>query len=347
MPEITSAEAIRAKLREFEERVDGAITAAKALARIKTDAEKLLADIQGISANSEQSLQKVEGIHLQLQTLHHDWETLKRQVDRTQAESKEIHSWHLSELDSAIDSIATKLAEAEARLAEATELSLAKQAALLKRLDESTHSNAEVITTAKTLVLERAEKLNELLATTRDELQGKIHAELRYAEELLDLQFKEAEQKTEAKLQSTTTLLADTAKNNEHLLREQMASFREEMKRSLSEHQQTLDRQLTDFLNKQNALVQNLTQQIDGYSRLSQAQSAKLAETDTKLTELSSELSAHKTQATNDLTILAANISELKAFLAKVESSSQATVALLDETIEKLKKVPLVGGKFR
>lgn len=347
MPEITSVKDIRAKLSEFDERMDGAITAAKTLARIKTDAEKLLADLQDISAKSEQSLQKVDGIQLQLQNLHHDWEALKKQVDRTQAESKEIHTWHLSELDSAIDSIGTKLVEAEARLAEATELSLANQAALLKRLDESTRSNAEAAATAKTLVLERADKLNELLVTARDELQGKVNAELRYAEELLDLQFKEIEQKTETKLQSATTLLADTAKNNEHLLREQMDSFKEEMKRTLSEHQQTLDRQLTDFLNKQNALVQNLTQQIDSYSRLSQAQSTELAEISTRLKELSSELAAHKTQTTNDLTALAVSIPELKALLAKVESSSQATAAQLDETIEKLKKVPLVGGKFK
>ena len=65
MPEITSVETIRAKLREFEERVDGAITAAKTLARIKTDAEKLLTEIQGISTKSELSLQKAEGVRLQ------------------------------------------------------------------------------------------------------------------------------------------------------------------------------------------------------------------------------------------------------------------------------------------
>ena len=37
------------------------------------------------------------------------------------------------------------------------------------------------------------------------------------------------------------------------------------MRRTLSEHQQSLDRQTTDFLNKQTALVQNLAQRIDSY----------------------------------------------------------------------------------
>ena len=49
MPEIANVERIREKLREFEERVDGAVAAAKTLTRIKSDAEKLLTNIEGVS----------------------------------------------------------------------------------------------------------------------------------------------------------------------------------------------------------------------------------------------------------------------------------------------------------
>jgi hypothetical protein len=77
MPEITSVETIRAKLDEFEDRMDGAITAAKTLARIKTDAERLLTDVQGISAKSEHSLQKAESIAV-LQRLMGDNRMLPR-----------------------------------------------------------------------------------------------------------------------------------------------------------------------------------------------------------------------------------------------------------------------------
>ena len=98
MPEITSVESIRAKLGEFENRVDGAITAAKTLARVKTDAEKLLADIQVSSTKSEGSLQKAEAVRLQLQQLQREWEGLKQQVDKSQTESKEALEFLLSEL---------------------------------------------------------------------------------------------------------------------------------------------------------------------------------------------------------------------------------------------------------
>ena len=82
MPEIASVERIREKLREFEERVDSAVAAAKTLARIKGDAEKLLTNIEGVSTKSEQSLQKAEGVRLQLQQLQNEWDTLKQQVRR-------------------------------------------------------------------------------------------------------------------------------------------------------------------------------------------------------------------------------------------------------------------------
>lgn len=69
MPEITGVEAVRAKLQEFEERVAGAITAAKALARIKNDAGKLLGGIEENSAKADQALRKAENIRNQLQQL--------------------------------------------------------------------------------------------------------------------------------------------------------------------------------------------------------------------------------------------------------------------------------------
>ena len=76
------------------------------------------------------------------------------------------------------------------------------------------------------------------------------------------------------------------------------------MQRSLTEHQQALDDQLTEFLNKQNALVQNLNQQIDSYSSASQAQSADLVATNTKLGELSSAFNASKGTMATELATL-------------------------------------------
>lgn len=92
--------------------MDGATTAAKALARVKTDSERLLADIQGNSTKSEQALQKAECVRLYLHELQREWEALKQQVDKAPVESTETRDLLLSELNSAIQSLGKKVAEA-------------------------------------------------------------------------------------------------------------------------------------------------------------------------------------------------------------------------------------------
>jgi len=339
MPEIASVERIREKLHEFEERVDGAVAAAKSLARIKGDAEKLLTNIEGVSTKSEQSLQKAEGVRLQLQQLQNEWGVLKQQVEKAQTEAKETREFLLDELASTIQRIGKKVSEAEERLRATNKVSLAEKAELLKRLDSNTHSNAEIVSKAKTLILERAEKLELLLGNLRDELQSDIRAKLLQAEELLELQFKDAEKSLDGKHNS----------------------FKEEMSRSLTEHQQSIDRQLTDFLNKQNALVQNLTQQIDSYQRVSQAQAAELAATNLKLNKLSSAFDENNITIGNEISALANDSTALKNILVEVqatlasqgqvltllEKSSQDTSARLNAALEKLKKSFFVGGKFK
>jgi chromosome segregation ATPase len=339
MPEIASVERVREKLREFEERLDGAVAAAKTLARIKDDAEKLLTNIEGVSTKSEQSLQKAEGVRLQLQQLQNEWLTLKQQIEKAQLEAKETREFLLSELDSAIQALGKKVSEAEERLRATNKASLSEQAELLKRLESNTHANAELVTKTKALVLERAEKLEQLLGSLREELQSETRTKLSHAVELLESQFQDAEKALDEKLNS----------------------FKVEMRRSLTEHQQSTDRQLTDFLNKQNALVQNLAQQIDSYQRLTQAQNAELAATKSKLNELSSAFVEHKTETDNQLAAIGKETTTLRNVLAEVQGSltsqgkalaaledfSKDTEARLNQTLEKLKKSFFVGGKFK
>lgn len=361
MPEITSVEAIRAKLHQFDERVDGAITAAKALAHIKADAEKLLTDIQSISTKSEQSLQKADGVRLQLQELHSDWEELKQQVDGAQTESKETRELLLSELDSAIQLLGKKVTEAEERLRTTNKASLAEQADLLRRLDGNTRDNADVAAKAQSAVAETATRLDGLLATLRDELHAEVHGKLNKAEELLESEAQRVEKYLEQEQKALNELVERKAGNHERLLREEMTAFKDEMKRHLVDHQQGIDRQLTDFLNKQNALVQNLSQQIDSFNRVTLAQGADLATTNAKLTELSSASNAHKATTAQELSALAIAITELRTVLTEtnatvrsqagsitaLDSSLQATSTCLNETLEKLKQLPLLGSRFK
>lgn len=328
MPEITSVEAIRTKLREFDERVEGAITAAKTLTRIKADAEKLLRDLEGISTKGEQALQKAEGIRLKLQELRIEWDSLKLDVIKAQTESKETRDFLLSELDSAIRSIEKKLTETQEHLRSSNRASLSEQAELLKHLDGETRNNAAVAIKAKAVVVEQVEKLAQLLLTLRDELQGEVRTKLLHAEDLLESQF-----------QSLRKELNERSTGHEQLLKSEIANFKTEMKRGLAEHQQAIDQQLTDFLNRQNALIQNLTQQIDSYNRVSQAQAVEFSAVNSKLMEL---------------LLLKPLLAEVKRVLATqderltaVESSSQVAATRLDETLEKLKKSFFVGGKFK
>ncbi len=361
MPEITSVENIRAKLREFEERMDGATTAAKTLARIKTDSERLLTDIQGISTKSEQALQKAESVRLYLQELQREWVALKQQVDTAQSESKETRDLLLSELDSAIQSLGKKVAEADERLRMANKASLAEQADLLRRLDTSTRANADVAIKAQSTVAGTAARLDGMLVTLRDELRAEVRGKLTDAAELLESESQRVEKYLEQEQKWLHESVERKAENHERLMREEMTAFKEEMKRNLAEHQQGIDREITGFLNKQNALVQNLSQQIDSFSRALQAQTADLATTNTKFGELASTFHAHKATATNELSALAAGISELKVRLTEVQgglrsqnesvsalgASLQATSAQLGQTIEVLRQLPLVGGKFK
>ncbi|MDB6065294.1 MAG: hypothetical protein JWR26_1502 [Pedosphaera sp.] len=347
MPEIANVERIREKLREFEERVDGAVSASKTLARVKTDAEKLLTEIQNVSNKGEQSLQKVEAVRLQFQQLQSDWETLKQQVGKAQTESKETREFLLSELDAAIQSLASKVNEAEERLKATNRASLAEQAELLKRLDVSTKTNADVATKAQSAVAETASRLDGLLVTIREELQAEVRTELTSAEELLESELQRIEKYLENEQAMSRQSVEQQAANHQRTLREEASAFQAEMKRNLMEHQQAIDRQLTDFLNKQNALVQNLSQQIDSYQRVTQAQDGELTATKSKLNELSSAFGEHTTATSNQLAAIANETTALKNVLAQVQASLADTATRLNKTVEKLKTSFLIGGKFK
>lgn len=328
MPEITSVEAIRTKLREFDERVEGAITAAKTLTRIKTDAEKLLRDLEGISTKGEQSLQKAESIRLNIQKLQNEWNALKEGVIKAQAESQETRDFLRSELNSAIQTIGKRLTEAEEGLRSTNRASLSEQAKLLTHLEGKTCDNATVAEKAKAAASEHVKRLDQLLLTLRDELQGEVRTKLLHAEELLESQF-----------QRLSEELNERSTRQEQLLKNEIAHFKIEMKRDLDEHQHALDQQLTDFLSRQNILIQNLTQQIDSYNRVSQAQAVELSAIKSKIKELL------------PMGPLLAEIQSVLATqderLTAVESSSQVAATRLDETLEKLKKSFFVGGKFK
>jgi septation ring formation regulator EzrA len=77
-----------------------------------------------------------------------------------------------------------------------------------------------------------------------------------------------------------------------------------------------MDRQITDFLNKQNALVQNLSQQIESYLGVSNALSAELATMRTQIEQFTSKFKADATGLSQRLTT---QDKTLQALLQRIE----------------------------
>ena len=321
MPEITSVETIQAKLREFEQRVDGAIAAANALARIRTDAEKLVVHIEGIEKKSEKtdaklqkSLEKAEGVRLQLSQLGSQWETLKQQLETVQGESRTIGKTLLAQLDSAIQSLDKKVSDAEERLKSANQLSLAEQADLLRQLAANTQVNADVAEKAQSFVADTGMRLDGLLATLRDDLQAEVHDRFEKSEKLFESEAQRIEANLE-QVQGTLRKAVETkAESYQRLLREEMSAFKADIQRNLVHQEQAIDRRLTDFLNKQNAMAQNLSQQIDSFNRVSQAQSADLGITNTKIHQLAAMFGVQKETAGREMLTLTGGVAELRLF---------------------------------
>lgn len=317
MAEITSVDAIRTKLREFGERVEGAIGAAETVVAARSDAEKLLKQLRSDCTKGKKYLVDLEEARIALQQLPGDWNELKKQVEDSQAETERSRDLLESEKKSAFQSLGKKVSEAEARIRAASEAAKAQQAELLKRLAAETARNADRAEQAWIESVERAEKLDQLLASVRGELQSEIRNTLLKTEKALDEKFQAVAR-----------------------------SFKEEMAHELTEHRQGVDRRLTDFLNKQNALVQNLTQQIDGFQRALQSLTDQFKETKAEVDAVTKELESSKperSQIRAHLKVLRADLETEGAVRGRLGSSLDAISARLDETRKTLRQVPLVG----
>jgi len=178
MPEITSVEAVRNKMREFEERIDGAIEAAATLARVRKDAESLRSKIAALWEKSQQSLGDAKAAAQQLQQTGQAFEQLKAQVQATQAGLEQTGGRVTQGLELAVRTIAEKLGEAEERLRRENQESLSQQAELLKGIDDSTRANADSAQRAAMLADGRAQQLEGLLSTIRSELDARLSSEL-------------------------------------------------------------------------------------------------------------------------------------------------------------------------
>lgn len=346
MPEINSVNAIRNKLTAFDAQMDGAIDAATTLARAKTQADKMLAHITQIESQCNtkdvqitQLLEKAETASQKNHWIGAEWMTLRSQlVEATQTLDK-------------------KLQDAEERLKAFNQNTLAAQATTLSRLAASTQAHAEATEQASADVTKTAAQLEELLITLADDLSAEVQDKHGQSEKLLDARAARVESELTQLQQAHSEAVDRKAENYQRLLREEMTTFKAEVNRQLEQHQLGIDRRLTEFLGRQNTLVQNLAQQIDGFNRASQAQSAEITRMapalsalsadnriiNTKIGQMAEAVKANKEAAEQNAAALLVQLQSL----GTLQTWSQDTVKGLAQTLEKLRQLPIYGKWFK
>lgn len=322
MPEITSVQRIRDKLRDFDEMVSGAIQAAQRLKAIQGQATQILSDIQSLNAKCEVSLEHIEGLREDLAGISEQWGVLEKTILNAR-----------EELRGAIDQLEDRVRDAGEQLSQRNAESLAVQAETLGQLDSSTRQNADIAANAKTVVEETASRLDKLLLELRDDMHEEIRILTAKAEKQISHETSNAREYLEQEHVSLKTVAEANAKKQEEALQVLIANFKSEMQNSLEQHQQGVERKITDFLNQQNALVQNLAQQIDGFIRLTQTLQGDNQVMAGKLAELTS---------THD---------RLKTTMEHAAKELQAQRDRDQDTLQKLmntlKTVPLIKGYFK
>lgn len=120
--------------------------------------------------------------------------------------------------------------------------------------------------------LERLDKnLTDGLAKLDSTLEGKIEEGLALHSELVKKELDNLAQEKKELQERSDAFFKNILKNleREHAkLSEDHITFRETVKESIKTVRKDIDTQIADFLYKQNALVSNLSQQIDSYQRL-------------------------------------------------------------------------------
>jgi small nuclear ribonucleoprotein (snRNP)-like protein len=393
MAEITSVESVRLKLREFDDRMSDAIGAARALAAARERAMKLLGEVDKLADRGAKEIKSLTALKSALRDSQKDWTALNQELIQSLAESREERKKLEESRASAIRSIDAKLAKAEERLLSATEMRFTKQQEMLTRLDADTRLNAQSAENASATADKHVDHLQQLLLSLRTDLQREITTEAARRGQLLDDRFKELQNDSDQKVRSSSLMLdARLASNEEYTRMEasalrseqqhflagidnhmnavldsmqeqsssredarqaQMVAFKEEIAGSLRDQNETMSQQLTNFLNKQNTLVQNLTQQIDGFQRAASAQATAVGEVRSKVVELTTALrhcqdtAAYQFETTKtQFAAIRGVADEMKIALQRETQSGQVLSQRLEETLKKLKKLPFVGSGF-
>jgi len=311
MPEIVNRERILEKLRQFDEKLSGASIAMDIIQRLQNDARSLIAAVR-------EDKKDIETIHENIQQIQDIWEELESDILETQERLETSNQ----ELQEQFNSITEEL---ENRVQEAVrELNMANSESRLKHSQyaKESHFHAESTARDKDKVVRLAEEVNQQLNLCKKDLYVVIEQRLAQNESNTESWLTRVDGEWKEKIEA----LRQSVQNG-------MTTFQDDFRKNLVTHQQGVDSHLTEFLAKQNILVQNLAQQIDGFHRTTKTLSDNQQDLTIKMEILVKEM-MHK-------------ISEQETTTGALQEEIHGINKKLEQLVKVLEEIPIYGKKFK
>ncbi|MFH2122528.1 MAG: hypothetical protein ABIJ50_03450 [Pseudomonadota bacterium] len=310
MPEIVSRERVHAKLKQFDDRLSDAISASESILELRKHA-----DNQRMVIDADQ--EEIAAFRRELSLIQKEWQELKEALAEAQEHTEEARKTLRGDFEQACAAIEKRFDEIRLEI----EKENIQYQVEHYHLAEESRNHAEEAAANSHRVESLVSQTKQLLSRIQEELHVTIQEKLTQLDVLIDARFNKIE--NEQKCQVNSLKLG---------VEEKIISFRQEVKKDLAVHQQGVERQITEFLGKQNMLIQNLTQQIDGFQRAVQA----LA---TEQQLLSKKISTQE-EALN-------KIPAQEAATVNLQENIQALDAKLGKVVASLQKIRFVGGLFK
>jgi hypothetical protein len=278
--------------------------------QLKDEAGKFVRSIQE-SQEESADIQRV------LQQIQEEWIELVEDLAETQEHNERAGELLLERFDQECKIIESRFGEASQKLDQENKDSRTEHS----RLVETSRTHSEDSAKNSNTVIELVSLTEQLLASIQEDLHATINDKLTQLDILM-----------ETRLEKIENERRDQVDRLKHGLEEKMASFSQEIKKDLATHQQGVDRQLTEFLGKQNMLIQNLAQQIDSFQRANQALASEQ--------EMLSKKISIQEGALN-------KIPEQEAATVNLQEGIQTLDTRLGQVITNLKGLPFVGSSFK
>jgi hypothetical protein len=293
--------------------MDGAIRAASTIMRVKSDVEKLGNDLQATA-------QKGTDMLVDLNIIDDVWKSLKGEVNKNLSEINTSRNQIVKDLEAVRQLQGALVDDAAKQLQKENEESLD---AHYQSAEESKKA-AENAMAAKESCRVLATKLEQLLKSVRNVYENDFSSKYKTLFDVVEKHAEAIHRATENKI--------DT-------FQQEIATKLEEFHNHMKED---VDRQLTDFLAKQNILVQNFGQQVDGLQRSVTARKVELEQMNNKILDIERKFEDSKTWFSQHLNRQDAEIAKLRERDTEVTKLKDR----LERTLECLQQTSLIGRKF-